>query len=220
MFTHVVDDAINRFEYKGMEIAVTYDEHAENPLDIMEIKGFAIRSHERDTIDYDPDRTLRDYQGLLEDKDNAIGDIEVTFVLLRERYGKTWWEWVDENTTHYAGWAQDVIDDIEAIDDYNDQLESYEVYEFVAVDEYGHPRYTVVVDVPLFKRSWGPSCSEYKDIAMSLAKDYAAWVNGSVYVIGVERGEDEEDSLVGGVIGIDPYDEKALIEFVENNFVC
>lgn len=220
MFTHVVDDAINRFEHKGMEIAVTHDEYAENPLDIMEIKGFAIRSHERDTIDYDPDRTLLDYQGLVNDKDEALDYIGWIIKYQRQAHGDNWWEHVDENNPSYVARAQDIIDCIEAIDDYNDQLESYEVYEYVAVDEYGHPRYTVVVDMPLFKLSWGPSYSEYKDIAMSLAKDYAAWVNGSVYVIGVERGEDEEDSLVGGVIGIDPYDEKALIEFVENNFVC
>lgn len=220
MFTHVVDDAINRFEYKGMEIAVTYDDCAANPLDIMQVQGFAIQSHERNSIDYDPCGTLRDYQGLLEDKDNALGDIEVTFVLLRERYGKTWWEWVDENTTNYAEWAQDVIDDIDAIDDYNDQLESYEVYEYVAYDEYGHPRYTVVVDMPLFKLSWGPTWSGYKAVALGMAKDYAAWANGSVYVIGLDRGEDEEESLAGNVIGIDPYDNEALIEFVENHFVC
>lgn len=219
MFTHVVDDAINRVTYQGAEIAVSYDDCASNPLDDMQVQGFAIRPNDRNSMDYDPCGTLRDYQGLLEDKDNALGDIEITFHLLRERYGKTWWECVDENTTFYAEWAQYVADNIDAIDDYNDQLESYEVLEFVAYEEYGHPRYTVVVDMPLFKLTWGPSCSEYKDIALSIAKGYAAWANGSVYVIGVDRLDTEEE-YIGGVIGIDPYDDEALIEFVENHFVC
>lgn len=206
MFHRVVDDAINRVTYQGAEIAVAYDNYASNPLKDMQVQGLGIRSHERNTCDYDPCGTLRDYQGLLEDKDNALGDIEATFVLLRERYGKAWWEWVDETTTHYAGWAQDVADDIDAIDDCNSHLESYEVYEYVAVDEYGHPRYTVIVDMPLFESAWGPAHSEYKDIALSLTKEYAAWANGSVYVIGVDRLDTEEE-YIGGVIGFDPEPE-------------
>lgn len=218
MFTHTVDNAINRVTYKGVEIAVSYDDCASNPLDDMDIQGFAIRSHERNTTDYDPCGTMRDYQGLLDDKDNTLCVIGAVFDMLRERYGKAWWEHVDEDDEEYAKRAQYVIDDIAAIDDYDSQLESYEVYEYVAYDEYGHPRYTVVVDMPLFKLAWGPSCSEYKDIALSIAKDYAAWANGSVYVIGVER-EDEEADYTYGVIGVDVYDDEALIEFAENYYV-
>lgn len=217
MFTHVVDDAINRFEYKGMEIAVTYDDCAANPLDIMEVQGFAIQSHERNTIDYDPCGTLRDYQGLVSDKDGSIDNIWLTFDLLRKNHGDAWWEKDIADIPFYEEWAQDVIDDIDVIDDYNDQLESYEVYEYVAYDEYGHPRYTVVVDMPLFKLTWGPSRSEYKDIALNMAKDYAAWANGSVYVIGVDNDGDTE--YLGDVIGIDPYDNEALIEYAENYLI-
>lgn len=218
MFTHVVDDALNRVSYQGAEITVSYDLCASNPLDDMGIQSFAIRSHERNTIDYDPCGTLRDYQGLVSDKNESLDDIWFIFELLRRDHGDTWWEKDTDNMPEFEEWAQYVIQDIDAIDDYNDQLESYEVYEYVAYDEYGHPRYTVVVDMPLFKLSWGPSCSEYKDIALSLAKEYAAWANGSVYVIGVER-EDEAPDYLGDVIGIDPYDDEALIEFAENNYI-
>lgn len=218
MFTRIVDEAINRVTYQDTEIAVSYDPCSFNPLDDMEIQGLAIRSHERNTIDYDPDGTLKDYEDLLEDKDRILVDIELTFEILSERYGKAWWEKDTEDMPGYEEWAQDIIDDIDVIDDYNNQLESYEVYEYVAVDEYGHPRYTVVVDMPVFEASWGPSCSEYKDIVLSLAKDYAAWANGSVYVIGVDRLDTEEE-YIGGVIGIDPYDDKDLIEYAENYFI-
>lgn len=217
MFTHTVDDAINRINYKGMEIAVTYDDCASNPLDDMEIQGFAIRSHERNTIDYDPDRTLLDYQGLVNDKEEALDYIGWMMKYRRQEHGDNWWEVVDENTPHYARFAQSIIEAIEAIDDYDSQLESYEVYEYVAVDEYGHPRYTVVVDMPWFKKTWGPSCSEYKDIALSIAKEYAAWANGSVYIVGVER-EDEEADYMGGFVGLDVFDNEALIEIAENYF--
>lgn len=220
MFTHVVDDAINRFEYKGLEVAVTYDDDSYNPLDNMGVQGFAIRSHERNTIDYDPCEVLKDYEDWAESKDRELVDIEITFDMLRERYGKTWWECIDDNDDYYTKLAQDVIDNIGAIDNYNGHLERYELFEYTAYDEYGHPQYTVVVDMPWFKLSWGPSSSEYKDIALSLAKEYAAWANGSVYVIGLDRGDDKEESLVCNVIGIDPYDNEALIEFVENHFVC
>ena len=217
MFTYVVDDAINRVTYQDTEIAVSYDDCASNPLDDMDIQGFAIRSHERNTIDYDPDRTLLDYQGLVNDKEEALDYIGWMMKYRRQEHGDNWWEVVDENTPHYARFAQSIIEAIEAIDDYDSQLESYEVYEYVAVDEYGHPRYTVVVDMPLFKLAWGPSCSEYKDIALSIAKEYAAWANGSVYIVGVER-EDEEADYMGGFVGLDVFDNEALIEIAENYF--
>lgn len=215
MFTRVVDEAINRVTHSGYEVAVAYDPCPFNPLEGMDIQGFAIRSHERNTIDYDPDGTLKDYEDLLEDKDRILVDIELTFEILSERYGKAWWEKDTEDMPGYEEWAQDIIDGIEAIDDYNDQLESYEVFEYTACEEYGAPVYTVVVDIPRFEASWGPSCSEYKDIALSLAKDYAAWANGSVYIIGAARG-DEEPEYISNVIGIDPYDNEALIEYAEN----
>mgnify|MGYP007126750603 CR=1 FL=1 len=215
MFTRVVDEAINRVTHNGYEVAVAYDPCPFNPLEDMDIQGFAIRSHERNTIDHDPDGTMRDYQGLVSDKEEALDYIGWIFDYQRQAHGDNWWEHVDENNPSYAARAQDVIDGIEAIDDYDSQLESYEVYEYVAVDEYGHPRYTVVVDMPLFKLAWGPSCSEHKDIALSIAKDYAAWANGSVYLIGAARG-DEEAEYIGNVIGIDPYDNEVLIEYAEN----
>lgn len=215
MFTRVVDEAINRVTHNGYEVAVAYDPCPFNPLEDMDIQGFAIRSHERNTIDYDPDGTMKDYEDLLEDKDRILVDIELTFEILSERYGKAWWEKDTEDMPGYEEWAQDIIDDIDVIDDYNDQLESYEVYEYVAYDEYGHPRYTVVVDMPLFKLSWGPTWSGYKAVALGMAKDYAAWANGSVYLIGAARG-DEEAEYIGNVIGIDPYDNEALIEYAEN----
>lgn len=218
MFTRTVDHALNRLDYKGTEIAVALDLDADNPLYDMDIQGFAIRSHERNTIDYDPDGTLRDYQGLVNDKEEALDYIGWIFNYQRQAHGDNWWEHVDENDPSYAARAQGIIDGIEAIDDYNDRLESYEVYEYVAYDEYGHPRYTVVVEAPVFAASWGPSCSEYKDIALSLAKDYAAWANGSVYIIGAARG-DEEPEYISNVIGIDPYDNEALIEYAENYFI-
>lgn len=220
MFTHVVDDAINRFEYKGLEVAVAYDDAPCNPLDNMDVQGFAIRSHERNTIDYDPCDTLKDYESWVSDKEEALDYIGWIFDYQRQAHGDNWWKHVDENDPSYTARAQDIIDAIEAIDNYNSHLESYEMFEYTAYDEYGHPQYTVVVDMPWFKLSWGPSSSEYKDIALSLAKEYAAWANGSVYVIGVDRGNDEEESLVGNVIGINPYDNEALVEFVENHFVC
>lgn len=217
MFTRVVDEAINRVTHNGYEVAVTYDPCPFNPLEDMDIQGLGIRSHERDTIDYDPDSTLRDYQGLVSDKEEALDFIGWRFEDCRQEHGDNWWEHVDENTPHYAMFAQDIIDAIEAIDDYNEQLESYEVYEYVAYDEYGHPRYTVVVDMQLFKETWGPAYSEYKDIVLSMAKDYAAWANGSVYVIGVDNDGDTE--YLGNVIGIDPYDNEVLIEYAENYLI-
>ena len=219
MFTRIVDEAINRVTYQDTEIAVSYDPCSFNPLDDMEIQGLAIRSHERNTIDYDPDETLKYYEYLLEDKDNALVDIETTFEILSERYGKAWWEKDTEDMPGYEEWAQDIIDDIDRIDDSNSRRESYEVFEYTAYEEYGAPVYTVFVDMPVFEASWGPSCSEYKDIALSLAKDYAAWANGSVYVIGVDRLDTEEE-YIGGVIGIDPYDNEALIEYAENYLIC
>ena len=217
MFTRTVDHALNRLDYKGTEIAVALDLDADNPLYDMDIQGFAIRSREQNIMDHDPDGTLRDYQGLVNDKEEALDYIGWIIDYQRQAHGDNWWECVDENDPSYAARAQDIIEAIEAIDDYNEQLESYEVYEYVAVDEYGHPRYTVVVDMPLFEKTWGPSCSEYKDIALSLAKDYAAWANGSVYVIGVDNGDDTE--YLGSVIGIDPYGNEALIEYAENYFI-
>lgn len=217
MFTHVVDDAINRVEFEGGEVAAVYDDCASNPLEDFEIKGLGIHSHERNTIDYDPDRTLKDYQGLLDDKGDALYDIETTFSLLRKEYGEAWWEKDTDDMPEYEDWAQDIIDDIDAIDDYDDQLESFEVLEYTAYEEYGHPVYTVVVDTPLFKSSWACANTMDKDFVSSLAKEYAAWANGSVYVIGF-TDSDGETEYAGNVVGIDPYDDEALIKFARENF--
>lgn len=217
MFTHVVDDAINRVEFDGCEVAAVYDDCATNPLELMDIKGLGIHSHERNTIDYDPCRTLKDYQGLLEEKDDALHDIEITFSLLRKEYGEAWWEKDTDDMPEYEEWAQDIIDDIDAIDDYDDQLESFEVLEYTAYEEYGHPVYTVVVDMPWFESVWGLAQSDYKDFALNLTEEYAAWANGSVYVIGF-TDSDGETVYAGNVVSIDPYDDEALIKFAKDNF--
>lgn len=217
MFTRVVDDAINRVEFEGCEVAATYDDCATNPLELMGIKGLGIHSHERNTIDYDPCRTLKDYQGLLDDKGDALYDIETTFSLLRKEYGEAWWGKDTDDMPEYEEWAQDIVDDIDAIDDYDDQLESFEVLEYTAYEEYGHPVYTVVVDMSLFDTAWGPTQYGYKDVALILAKDYAAWANGSVYVIGFTDNNGETE-YASNVVGIDPYDDEALIKFARENF--
>lgn len=217
MFTHVVDDAINRVEFDGCEVAATYDDCATNPLEFLDIQGLGIRSHERNTIDHDPCRTLKDYQGLLNDKGDALYDIELTVTLLAEKYGEAWWEHVSEDDDSYADYAQDIIDDIDAIDDYDSQLESYEVFEYEAWEEYGAPRYTVVVDMPWFKKTWGPTHSEYKEIVLGLAKEYAAWANGSVYLIGY-TDSDGETHYCGDVLGVDVYDDEELKAFALENF--
>lgn len=213
MFTHVVDDEISRVEFGGCEVAATYDTGARNPLEDFEIKGFAITRNERGYTEHDPSGLFRLYDAALDDKDMALGDIEFYTQQLKGDHGAQWWEKIDGDEDE-VNWILEAFD---AVDDTNEALKGMVSYTFEATDHYGWPEFRVVVDTDKFQESWGPTNAKWEDVYQCVADDYARWAEGDVYVIGF-TDEDGETDYLGGVMGIDPYDTKALIEFAKGNF--
>lgn len=213
MFTHVVDEAINRVEFEGGEVAAVYDDCATNPLEDFGIKGFAIARNERGYIPFDPEELFDIYDGALDDKGMALDDIEFYTNELRKNFGPQWWEEMTdaEDEIHW------ILEAFDAVDEANDTLKGMVSYTFKADDYYGWPEFRVVIDTDEFKKSWGPTHVEWQDVYQCVADDYARWAEGEVYVIGFTN-EDGVTEYLSNVICIDPYDDKELIEFAKDNF--
>lgn len=213
MFTHVVDDAINRVEFDGCEVAAVYDDCATNPLEDFGIKGFAIARNERGYIPFDPEELFDCYDGALDDKGMALDDIEFYTNQLKSDHGAQWWE----NITGYEHEVNWILEAFDAVDEANDTLKGMISYTFKATDYYGWPEFRVVIDTDEFENSWGPTHVEWQDVYQCVADDYARWAEGEVYVIGFTN-EDGVTEYLSNVICIDPYDDKELVKFARENF--
>lgn len=213
MFTRVVDDAINRVEFEGGEVAATYDLDATNPLEDFGIKGTAVFRNERGYIEYDPEDLHRFYDGALDDKAMALEGIELSVQSLRDEYGARWWEGMtgDEKEVNWILEAFDAVDEADGI------LKGMVSYTFKATKHYGWPEYRVIVDTEEFQKAWGPTCLEWEEVYQDVADTYADYAEGDVYVIGY-TDNDGETHYLGGVMGVDVDDDEELKGFALENF--
>lgn len=212
MFTRVVDDAINRVEFEGGEVAAVYDDCASNPLEDFEIKGFAIARNERGYTAFDPEELFDCYDGALDDKGMALEEIEFYTNRLKGDHGARWWE----NITGYEHEVNWILEAFDAVDEANDTLKGMVSYTFNS-KHYGSPEFRVIVDTDTFQKAWGPTHVEWQDVYQCVADDYARWAEGEVYVIGFTN-EDGVTEYLSNVICIDPYDDKELVKFARENF--
>lgn len=213
MFTHVVDNAINRVEFEGGEVAAVYDLDASNPLDDFGIKGMAVFRNERGYTEFDPEELHDIYDGAEEDKAEALDDIEFYTNQLKAEHGPKWWEEITGEESE-VDWILEAFD---AVDEANDALKGMVSYTFKATKHYGWPEYRVIVDTDTFQKAWGPTNSKWEDIYQSLADEYADYAEGDVYVIGY-TDNDGYTNYCYDVMGIDPYDDKELKDFALENF--
>lgn len=207
MFTHVVDDAINRVEFEGGEVAAVYDTDASNPLEDFGIKGMAVFRNERNYIGYDPEDLHRLYDDTEEYKAMTLWSIEkFTEALIRE-YGSKWWENMPEDEELIG----DILESFDAVDEANDILKGMVSYTFNS-KHYGAPEFRVIVDTDTFQKAWGPTCLEWKEEYQFVADTYADYAEGEVYLIGY-TDNDGETHYCGNVMGIDVYDDEELKDF-------
>ena len=212
MFTHVVDDAINRVEFEGGEVAAVYDDCASNPLEDFEIKGFAIARNERGYIPFDPEELFDIYDGALDDKGMALEGIELSVQSLRDEYGARWWEGMtgDEKEVNW------ILEEFDAVDEANDSLKGMVSYTFNS-KHYGSPEFRVIVDTDTFQKAWGPTDSKWEDDYQIVADTYADYAEGEVYLIGY-TDNDGETHYCGNVMGVDVDDDEELKAFALENF--
>lgn len=212
MFTHVVDDAINRVEFEGGEVAAVYDDCASNPLEDFEIKGFAIARNERGYTGFDPEELHDIYDGALDDKGMALDDIEFYTNELRKNFGPRWWEEMTEAEDE----ALFILYAFDAVDEANDTLKGMVSYTFNS-KHYGSPEFRVIVDTEEFQKAWGPTDSKWEEVYQRVADTYADYAEGDVYVIGF-TDSDGYTNYCYDVMGIDPYDDEELKAFALENF--
>ena len=212
MFTHVVDDAINRVEFEGGEVAAVYDDCASNPLEDFEIKGFAISRNERGYTGFDPEELHDIYDGALDDKGMALDDIEFYTNELRKNFGPRWWEEMTEAEDE----ALFILYAFDAVDEANDTLKGMVSYTFNS-KHYGSPEFRVIVDTEEFQKAWGPTDSKWEEVYQRVADTYADYAEGDVYVIGF-TDSDGYTNYCYDVMGIDPYDDEELKAFALENF--
>lgn len=214
MFTHVVDDAINRVEFEGGEVAAVYDTDACNPLEDFEIKGLAVFRNEHGYGEYDPSGLFRLYDEALDNKAMALEDIEYYTNQLKDEYGAKWWEEIPEDEEDFTYYILRAFDEV---DEANDVLKGMVSYTFNATKHYGAPEFRVIVDTDTFQEAWGPTCLEWEEVYQDVADTYADYAEGDVYVIGY-TDNDGETHYCGNVMGVDVYDDEELKAFELENF--
>ena len=205
MFTTVTDHALARWELSdGTTIAVGYDEYAGNPLEMYGTTSVGIVRDERNALAFDPTGVLEDYDHY----QDMVGD--GSYIL--SMYGMT------------LEAFNDAVDDesidpdyfeLSAIDDYVSALEELEdiVYlEWEDTKEYGRQIYRIAYR-PSVMIAQGWHEDRLDESVIGMAREYSAWVNGSVYLVGIETpdGDTEYTSLYAGS---DYDDEDAIKDIV------
>ena len=184
MFTRTVDDAVARYTLAdGTQVAFGHDECRENPVEEVGIPIGIVRDHWRAEAS-DPMRVLEAYDSLRD----RIEDLE------------EWCEW-------YQGVSdgEEPLDALEELEDCREELKGITYLEWQDKEEYGWPTYRIAYRAEdLVKEGWRGD--HLDEIIKAFAREYSAWANGSVYLMGVET-PDGDVEYVDCHAGFDPLDE-------------
>lgn len=186
MFTTVYDDAVTRYTLPdGTEVAFGVDEAPSNPVEEFDYP-IGIECMERGSITTDPEGLL----GLHDRLRDALAECDY---LLDEKVMS-----LDD--------ALDPADEgiLREYEDITEQLERLAYMEWTDTNEYGHPTYRVAYR-PADMISAGWSADRLPEIVEGMAREYSAWAQGTVYVMGVETPGSTE-VYRGMHYGMDPYD--------------
>ena len=211
MFTHTVDNAVVRYETdEGVKIAFAYDHDAPNPV---EEYGYSIgiKRLGRNWLPTDP-------HGLLEDWDRiekAIEEAEDVAILkgltLDEALAK-----LESGEDRPAGEEElDPVDEVVLRDCLEAMREREDMVRIVWTDyaEWDHPAYEVVYSLDgLDNEGWNLDLAD--EIVKDLAREYSAWANGSMFIMGVETPQGEEEYQACWP-GADPYNLEEVKDLVE-----
>lgn len=211
MFTRTVDEAVVRYETdEGVKIAFAYDHDAPNPV---EEYGYSIgiQRLEWDYIATDPRGILEDWHRTGEVIAEADAMAWAMGMSLDEALAK-----LETDEDRPAGEEElDPVDEEilrdcrEAMDERKDLVR----FEWTDYEEYGHPTYEVVYSLKgLSDEGW--SLGHADEIVKGMAREYSAWANGSVYLMGIETPEGVE-SYTNCWPVIDPSDPDEVAEEIE-----
>ena len=202
MFTRTVDEAVMRYETdEGVQIAFAYDHDASNPVAEYGY-SIGIQRFGRDWMPTDPHGILERWNRTGEAIEEAEGVARLKGLTLDEALAK-----LESDEDRPAGEEEELDPVDEEI--FRDCLEAMEerkdMVRIVWTDyaEWGHPDYEVVYSLKgLANEGWK---LDYADqIVKDMAREYSAWANGSVYVMGVETDEGDEE-FYSCRPGFDPF---------------
>lgn len=189
MFTTVVDNSVARYTLPdGTNVAFAYDECMSNPVTEFG-HPIGIQRDDRDAIMTDPTGVLTEYYELT----NRIEELE----------------WLLEDGDEYSGEIR------EEIEECREQLKGITFLEWQDTNEYGWPTYHVAYRAEEFADA-GWNTEKLDSIAKDMAREYSAWANGSVYVMGIEV-PGEETEYVGCWPAFDPHDEKDVKDMIADH---
>lgn len=209
MFTTTNDYAVARYTLPdGTEIAFAHDDMATNPVTDCEY-SIGIERDDRDAITTDPAGILEEYDSLADE----LEELEYTIEHMRRDYGT---EAVDKaiagelEETPFEWWEEQALD---RIDQVRDDLEAITFLEWTDKEEYGWPTYRIAYRAAdLIADGW--NADKLDEIVKGMAREYSAWANGSVYLMGVEVPGEETEYLCCHA-GFDPYDEDEVKDMAE-----
>ena len=203
MFTRTIDDALERHEFGHIEVAFAHDYDAEDPMSWNNYLFAGIERNHTNCFPSDQGGHLREYDLLVEDKQEALDDLNIL--------GSAW---IDEgiDLTRLGEDGEDdefeahrYIDSMDRYDDAVEELTKYREYNLLARDEYGWPEFRIVINVDLARENTGLELATEESIeefAQGIVDGYAAWAEGSVYVVGIENhNTDDDDDTMSGVYG-------------------
>lgn len=213
MFTKTIDEAVARYTLPdGTEIAFAYDECASNPVTDY---GYpiGIQRGERDSIMTDPTGVLTEYY----ERANRIEDNRYSLNHARKYLGD---ELIDQALSgeldyyNHESFDDALIASLDELREDEEEIENITFFEWQDKEEYGWPTYHVAYRAEAFADA-GWNTEKLDEIVKGMAREYSAWANGSVYVMGVQV-PGEEDEYVACYPGFDPNDEAEVKEIVSD----
>lgn len=191
MFTRTIDDALTRYTLEdGTQVAFAHDECRDNPVEDYGYK-IGIQRDERNAMSSDPVGVLAEYDSL----HIRIGDLEA------------WCEW-------YRGVSdgEEPIDAMEELEECREEIKGITYLEWKDTDEYGWPTYRIAYRAEdLIADGW--NADKLDEIVKDMAREYSAWACGSIYLMGVETPDGDQEYVVCDP-GFDPYDEEEVKDMV------
>lgn len=102
---------------------------------------------------------------------------------------------------------------LEELEECREALKDITFLEWTDYEEYGHPSYLIAYrEEDLIADGWNGD--KLDEIVKGMAREYSAWANGSVYVMGIEI-PGEEPEYYGCHAGFDPFDEEDVKGIVD-----
>lgn len=201
IYTHTVDNAVARYETDaGLKVAFALDDDAPNPV-VEDGYSIGIRRFGRGWMPTDPHGLLEDWERAGEAIEEAEDVASLMGLTLEEALAK-----LEPDEDRSAG-----EEELYPVDEeifracLNAMEERKDMVRIVWTDyaEWGEPCYEVVYSLEgLANEGWNLDRAD--EIVKGLAREYSAWANGSMYVMGVETVEGDEE-FYGCPAGFDPH---------------